>query len=184
LLPRQIRLRTSEAYLSDGSAMLALEGAEATMQHLAQEGSGAPGGATTAIKAAGCFGGACRATATATRAANLQTRALLAQGRHKEAALRLTQWLGEGCPDAPAAADALGALLDDWDPLRPGAAEHLCGAAAAAARAFPGRHDPAMAVVERLLALPVGTWGMGAAAKAGPWDCMMYQNTQVCFIEC
>jgi hypothetical protein len=141
-------MRTSEALLSEGGAAQALEGAVAVMQHLAEAGGGGGGAAAAAAQPA-----AAPAGTAGSRAAKLMVRALQALGRHGEAGARLIEWLdGGGCPDARAAAGALGAYLEGWDATRPRAAEELSGAAAAAARAFPGRHEPAMAVVEWLLA--------------------------------
>lgn len=140
----QVRLRWCEATLRDGGAADALAGALEVLQ---------------AASAARDAGGAeaDRAAAAGTHAAKLAVAALLAQGQQGAAAEQLSEWLVTDCPDARAAAAALGTFAAGCSLAAPGAAEQLCSAAAAAAKAFPGRHDPAMAVAECLLAPQAGS---------------------------
>ena len=143
-MPWQVRLRGCAALLAEGNPAEAHAGALDVLRALdvlqAAAASAASGGGASAPAA---MAGAC--------AAKLVVQALLAQGRQVEAALQLKDWLASSCRDASAAGQVLGAFAAGCDLALDGAAEQLCGAATAAAQAFPGRHDPAMAVAERLL---------------------------------
>ncbi|GBF91641.1 hypothetical protein Rsub_03945 [Raphidocelis subcapitata] len=131
----QARLRTAEVLLAEGSAAAALEAARA----LQEPGAWAADGECAAAAEAG------------SRATGIVVAALLKLGQHTDAAAQLSSWLLTACPDVRQASAALTAFVRDCGVEEGDGGKHVCAAAAAAARAFPGRHDPAMAVAEPLL---------------------------------
>lgn len=146
----QVRLRTAAAHLAAGNADLALHCATSVLQESAADSSSTP-------------------TAASARAVKLTVSALLALGQQGEAAAQLADWLRAGsCPDARTCCGVLRTFVGGCDLTRAEGAEQLWTVAAAALRAFPGRHDPAMAVVEKLLAQQVGCCGAGCFVALKP----------------
>jgi hypothetical protein len=147
----EVRLRTSEALLTEGGPAAARDAATEVLQHLMGDTS--------------CSEPDPAAQGASTRAAKLLTGALLALGQQAEAAACLTEWLGTSCGTAEGAADALTAFTDACGLGLSAAAEgrQLCDLAAAAGRAFPGQHQPTMAIVQRLLTVQVNYYPPSAA---------------------
>lgn len=136
----QLRLRMAEAHLAAHNPALAL-GCAATVLE-ACGGDGDSNGAAAQASSEACVG-----------AVKLSVQAHLGLGRRQEAAAVVCGWLEAGrCPDARACCEAIAALAAGGVAARCGeGAALLAQVAAAAARAFPGRHDPPMAVAEALL---------------------------------
>jgi len=128
----EVRLRKAEALLAEGSLADARGAAEDVLRHLLANLSDGTAASTT-------------------RAMKLLVSTLLALGQQTEAATQVKELLGAGCLDVQDAAEVLSAFAAGCSLRRQEGVEQLCEVAAAAARAYPGRHQPTMAVMERLL---------------------------------